>query len=237
MNKLLLITSLSLLVNACTIPSDFSYKADIYQGSVLNRIDINQLKIGMSKHQVRDIIGYPSIIDPFHKNQWNYINHSSLNSRKVINYRLTLTFEQEKLTDINTDGIGSLPALRFIEKVAENNRINNEKAAMKTKIVAMKLAKEKAKIAKIKAKRIAIAQERKKAEKAQALAIKIAQEKNKNRESNKRKGQNSNDKTVTIKQDKEKIKEIKKTKIKTKYLVQEKTRALKEKQKQEKSKP
>ncbi|CAC9614714.1 Outer membrane beta-barrel assembly protein BamE [uncultured Gammaproteobacteria bacterium] len=186
MNKFLLIAFLSLFINACTVPTYLSniiptpYKADVQQGSVLNRFDINQLKIGMSKHQVRDIIGYPSIIDPFHNNQWDYINHSSLGSGEIINYRLTLTFEQEKLININTNGIGSLPALKFIEKVAENNRINNEKAAIKAKIAAKRLAQEKIKAEKAQALAIKLAQEKKaKAakEKAEIAAIKLAKEK------------------------------------------------------------
>ena len=68
------------------------YKADINQGSVLERFKINQLKVGMSKAQVQDLIGSPSIIDPFHNNQWDYINHSTMHQTDDIRYRLVLKF-------------------------------------------------------------------------------------------------------------------------------------------------
>ncbi|MBT4923975.1 MAG: outer membrane protein assembly factor BamE, partial [Candidatus Thioglobus sp.] len=79
------------------------YKADVYQGSVLERFTINQLKLGMSQAQVQDLIGSPSVIDPFHNNQWDYINHStSFEEDTVIRYRLILTFKNNLLSNIDT---------------------------------------------------------------------------------------------------------------------------------------
>ncbi|CAC9435828.1 hypothetical protein [uncultured Gammaproteobacteria bacterium] len=164
MHRLILITFLSLLLNACSfsdyIPSAPTlslikpYKADVNQGTVLNRLSINQLKIGLSKKQVQEIIGTPSIIDPFHNNQWDYINHSIMGSGEVIRYRLTLKFEGLKLVNINTDGISSLPKLTDKQKILQETRIAKEKAkALEEK----RLAEEKAKHAeqeKIKAKEL-----------------------------------------------------------------------------------
>ncbi|MDC0430846.1 outer membrane protein assembly factor BamE, partial [Candidatus Thioglobus sp.] len=114
MNKLtLVLLSLSLpFLSACTpsmptlpdMPNllpDMSlptlYKDDVQQGSVLTRFKINQLRVGMSKAQVQDLIGSPSIIDPFHSNQWDYINHTTRHERSDIHYRLALKFTQDKL--------------------------------------------------------------------------------------------------------------------------------------------
>ncbi|SMN12758.1 Outer membrane lipoprotein SmpA, a component of the essential YaeT outer-membrane protein assembly complex [Bathymodiolus heckerae thiotrophic gill symbiont] len=205
MNRLILIVLLSLFLNACVISKHIAdtpnlslssllitpYKADIHQGSVLERFTINQLELGMSSNQVQDLIGPPSIIDPFHNNQWDYINHSTLGSGEVISYRLTLTFEKEKLVNINTNGIDSLPQMTAKEKAEENKRINDKIAAIKlakekakiaaekarvakekAKIAAIKLAKEKARVAKEKAQRIL---QEKIAEEAKIAAIKLAQ--------------------------------------------------------------
>lgn len=144
MNKITLITFLSLFLGACStskyIPDvslpDFSwssissfkpYKSDIPQGSVLRRFTINQLEIGMSKHQVQRIIGQPSIIDPFHRNQWDYIHYTTLGSGDIVSYRLILTFTKEGLSNINTDGIGSLPEMTDKEKEQEVARIAERK--------------------------------------------------------------------------------------------------------------
>jgi len=149
------------------------YKADIHQGSVLERFKINQLKLGMSKAQVQDLIGSPSIIDPFHNNQWDYINHSTLFKKDDIRYRLVLKFDGDTLTDINTAGIGSLSQLTDKEKILEDKRIADEKA----RIEAARIAKKKAEAAaKLEAERIA--QEIAATTKAKALEEKrIADEK------------------------------------------------------------
>jgi outer membrane protein assembly factor BamE len=131
------------------------YKSDLYQGSVLERFKINQLKVGMSKTQVQDLIGSPSVIDPFHNNQWDYINYSTPGIGSIVHYRLTLAFDNATLTKINTTGTDSLPQLTDAEKVLEGKRIAEEKAraeaAAKAKIEAQRIAKEKA-IAAAKAK-------------------------------------------------------------------------------------
>ncbi|TEU25850.1 MAG: outer membrane protein assembly factor BamE [Gammaproteobacteria bacterium] len=131
------------------------YKADIYQGSVLERFKVNQLKVGMSKAQVKDLIGSPSVIDPFHNKQWDYINHSTPGIGSVIHYRLALTFDNNNLSKIDTTGVDSLPQLTDAEKALESKRIAEEKAkteaAAKAKIEAQRIAKEKA-IAAAKAK-------------------------------------------------------------------------------------
>jgi len=135
------------------------YKDDVYQGSELERFTINQLKVGMSKAQVQDLIGSPSITDPFHNNQWDYINHSTLYKKDDIHYRLVLKFDSDTLTDINTAGISSLPPLTDKEKILEDKRIADEKAAAeaakKARIEAARLAKKKAEAtAKAEAERI-----------------------------------------------------------------------------------
>ena len=142
------------------------YKDDIQQGSVLTRFKTNQLKVGMSTAQVQDLIGSPSIIDPFHNNQWNYVNHSTHHEQDDIHYRLVLKFEQNKLTLIDTTEITSLPKLTDKEKALEEKRLAEEKAAIEAakqaKIKAQELAKEKAAV---EAQRIA-------AEKSEAEALK-----------------------------------------------------------------
>ncbi len=140
MNKITLITFLSLFLSACStskyipdfslpsIPSFKPYKADVNQGSVLKRFTINQLKTGMTKRQVQDTIGQPSVIDPFHNNQWDYIHYTTLGSGEIVNYRLILTFADGKLSNINTNGISSLPEMTNQEKMKEKVRLAKEKS-------------------------------------------------------------------------------------------------------------
>jgi outer membrane protein assembly factor BamE len=183
MNKLtLVLLSLSLpFLSACTpsmptlpdMPNllpDMSlptlYKDDVQQGSVLTRFKINQLRVGMSKAQVQDLIGSPSIIDPFHSNQWDYINHTTRHERSDIHYRLALKFTQDKLATIDSSGIVSLDKMTDKEKALEEKRLIVEKA----KIEAERQAK-------IKAEKLKKAQAAKRIKDEKLAAEKLAAEK------------------------------------------------------------
>ncbi|MDC0390371.1 outer membrane protein assembly factor BamE [Candidatus Thioglobus sp.] len=141
------------------------YKDDVQQGSVLTRFKINQLRVGMSKAQVQDLIGSPSIIDPFHSNQWDYINHTTRHERSDIHYRLALKFTQDKLATIDSSGIVSLDKMTDKEKALEEKRLIVEKAKIEAerqaKIKAEKLKKAQAakriKDEKLAAEKLAIA--------------------------------------------------------------------------------
>ena len=90
------------------LPSIEVYKPTILQGSVLDMRDVNQLQLGMSKSMVMNLIGSPSIIDPFHQYQWDYINHSSIEGETKIQYRLRLIFDSDILAKIDKSGLEGL---------------------------------------------------------------------------------------------------------------------------------
>ena len=90
------------------LPSIDVYKPSIMQGSVLDMNEVNQLQLGMSKEMVMNLIGSPSIIDPFHQYQWDYINHSTIEGEIKIQYRLRLIFEGNILSEIDKSGLENL---------------------------------------------------------------------------------------------------------------------------------
>ena len=87
------------------LPSINIYKPTILQGTVLNIEEVNQLQLGMSKDDVMSLIGSPSIIDPFHQQQWDYINHSTIDGELEIRYRLKLIFTDNLLSEIDKSGL------------------------------------------------------------------------------------------------------------------------------------
>ena len=91
-----------------SMPSIDIYKPSIMQGSVLDIETVEKLQIGMSKSAVMKVIGSPSIIDPFHQYQWDYIHHSTINGEQVIHYRLRLIFDEDVLIEIDKSELGSL---------------------------------------------------------------------------------------------------------------------------------
>jgi outer membrane protein assembly factor BamE len=52
----------------CTV-----YKTDIQQGNVLTQDMTDKLKTGMTRSQVRFVLGTPLIADPFHPERWDYV--------------------------------------------------------------------------------------------------------------------------------------------------------------------
>ena len=91
-----------------SMPSINVYKPSIMQGSVLEIEAVEKLQLGMSKSAVINLIGSPSIIDPFHQYQWDYIHHSTLNSEQIIQYRLRLVFDGDVLAEIDKSELGGL---------------------------------------------------------------------------------------------------------------------------------
>ena len=90
------------------MPSIDVYKPTIMQGIILDIKEVNQLQLGMSKESVMNLIGSPSIIDPFHQYQWDYINHSTIDGEIEIRYRLRLIFSGNLLSEIDKSGLKEL---------------------------------------------------------------------------------------------------------------------------------
>ena len=49
------------------------YQAPLSQGNLLQQEDIDQLEVGMTRSQVRFLLGTPMIDDPFHEERWDYV--------------------------------------------------------------------------------------------------------------------------------------------------------------------
>ena len=49
------------------------YRIDLVQGNAITKEQAAAVKPGQSRLQVRDILGTPLLIDPFHADRWDYI--------------------------------------------------------------------------------------------------------------------------------------------------------------------
>ena len=92
--RLLLIAPLSLAIAGCGV----LYKQPIYQGNLLEKEAVDQLKPGLSKQQVAGLLGTPSIADPFHAQRWDYAATERTDRRGTVKGKtLTLHFENDTL--------------------------------------------------------------------------------------------------------------------------------------------
>ena len=62
-------------ISACSlVPRIVSeYKIDIQQGNVLSQEMVSKLRPGLTKDQVRFVLGTPVLMDLFHANRWDYV--------------------------------------------------------------------------------------------------------------------------------------------------------------------
>ena len=103
MNKLIVLTLAVAAVglSACSSErvSNFpSYKLKVEQGNELDANKVQQLQAGMTREQVRLLLGTPSIRSAFHANRWDYQFLISRNGVVKENHNLTVYFDGDLLS-------------------------------------------------------------------------------------------------------------------------------------------
>lgn len=84
-----------------------SYRVEIQQGNVISAEQIEKLKPGMPRNEVRFIMGTPLIEDPFHAERWDYFySLDPAKGEQVTKYRLSIWFEDDKIARTLVEGAG-----------------------------------------------------------------------------------------------------------------------------------
>lgn len=93
-SRLISAVLLSLLLTACSsYPRILNeYKIDVQQGNVLSQEMVSQLRPGLSKDQVRFILGTPMLQDMFHASRWDYVYSLKKGSTGEVELRKFSTF-------------------------------------------------------------------------------------------------------------------------------------------------
>jgi outer membrane protein assembly factor BamE len=77
------------------------YRPDIQQGNLLLIDDVEQVKPGMTRSQVRYLLGTPMVSDPFVPDRWDYIyTFQRGRDRNVDRSHFVVHFEGDKVTRI-----------------------------------------------------------------------------------------------------------------------------------------
>jgi outer membrane protein assembly factor BamE len=63
-----ILLSFAFLLSACA-----SYRMDVQQGNVIEAASLKQLRAGLSRAEVVELLGSPLLQDDFQKNRWDYI--------------------------------------------------------------------------------------------------------------------------------------------------------------------
>jgi outer membrane protein assembly factor BamE len=79
------------------------YRIDILQGNVVVREQVAALQPGMSRDQVRNILGTPLLASAFHANRWDYVFTLQRQGQPTQQRRVSVFFEQDLLSRIEAD--------------------------------------------------------------------------------------------------------------------------------------
>lgn len=94
--RLLAYLALCVLAQACV------YRINIQQGNYLDQSAVNQVKEGMTRSQVRYLLGTPLAADPFTKDRWDYIYYLKKGrTRHVDTRRVIVYFADEKVSKLD----------------------------------------------------------------------------------------------------------------------------------------
>ena len=103
-----LVVSLSLLTAACGFFTP--YRMEIQQGNYVTQQMAAQLKPGLTRDQVRFVMGTPLVTDIFHEERWDYVFvRQRANSQEVEHRRIAVFFEDGKLKRVDGDILAAAP--------------------------------------------------------------------------------------------------------------------------------
>ena len=93
--------ALALAVGMLLISSGCVYRANISQGNIVEEEDLDQVEAGMTRNQVRFLLGTPMIDDSFHRNRWDYVYYVKIGRNDATAKRwVTILFEADTVSEI-----------------------------------------------------------------------------------------------------------------------------------------
>jgi outer membrane protein assembly factor BamE len=99
----------TLLLGACSLLPGFlqPYRIDIQQGNFVSQEMVSQLQPGMSREQVRALLGTPLLADIFHADRWDYIYLLDRPGKPREQRHLSVFFEDGRLARLGGDVVAT----------------------------------------------------------------------------------------------------------------------------------
>lgn len=122
---------LAFILAACSSAPDITsrlspYRIDVRQGNYVTQEMVAKLKPGMSRDQVRFVLGTPLVMDIFHASRWDYVYRFQPGRGEAQQRVLSVFFEDDRLVRVGgdvvpageggaTDEAAPAPSARIIE--------------------------------------------------------------------------------------------------------------------------
>jgi outer membrane protein assembly factor BamE len=101
MRKIILI---ALLLSAAAVAGGCVYRQTISQGNLIEQKDLDQVEIGMTRNQVRFLLGTPMVDDPFHTARWDYVYYLKVGRNAATFKRwISVFFEDDRVSELKKD--------------------------------------------------------------------------------------------------------------------------------------
>lgn len=128
--RVLLILLSSLALGACTLV----YKLPTRQGNVIEQKQLDKLQTGMTRDQVKFLLGTPLAASPFRDDRWDYLGYYKSPRGEVSNRVVSIHFTEGKVAQM--DGIQTAaaqpniesPDARAVIKQEKKDRVEEERA-------------------------------------------------------------------------------------------------------------
>ena len=97
------------------------YKIDVIQGNFISREQVESLKVGMSRAQVKDVLGTPLLTSLFHADRWDYVFTLKRQGVEPQSLKYSVFFKGDQLERFEGD---SMPSnAEFIASLANSRKI------------------------------------------------------------------------------------------------------------------
>lgn len=92
------------LLGGCSVVERLVYRIDINQGNFLEQQDVDTLRYGMNKEQVRYVLGSPMLVEPEYPDTWYYVYYHKPGHNEPVQKNLVLKFNaQNQLVTLSGD--------------------------------------------------------------------------------------------------------------------------------------
>ena len=101
-----IVSALATLLLGTWLLAGCVYRMDVQQGNYLEGKTVDQLQVGMTRTQVRYLLGTPMVPDVFDRDRWDYVYYFKTGHVQRPEQRhLTVFFKEDKVARVERDNV------------------------------------------------------------------------------------------------------------------------------------
>lgn len=99
------------------------YKVDVIQGNFVSKEQVEQLRAGMTRDQVKAVLGTPLMASLFHADRWDYVFTLKRQGVEPQSFKYTVFFKGDQLERFEGDTMPS--EAEFISKLSNRRKLGD----------------------------------------------------------------------------------------------------------------